>query len=123
MKSQFKIILRLTSKSTEMIRPEGPLSMLTQNDLDTLLQREEDEYVPKDEEIAYCVSDREKQFNYLPEFAGPMGDLIPIAQRKGTPQMVKTRRSPGEGMFHRSRYTATNPGENYSVFPVMRERR
>jgi hypothetical protein len=85
MKSQFEIILRLTSKSTEMIGPKDPLNMLTQNDLDTLLQREEDEYVPKNEEIAYCVSDREKQFNDLPEFAGPMGDLIPIAQTKGTP--------------------------------------
>jgi hypothetical protein len=115
MKSQFEIILRPTSKSTGMIGPEGPLNMLIQNDLDTLLQREEDEYVPKDEEIAYCASDREKHFNYLPEFTGPMGDLKPIAQRKGTPQMVKARRSPGEGMCHRSRYTATNPGENYSV--------
>jgi hypothetical protein len=121
MKSQFEIILQLTSKSTEMIRPDGPLNMLTQNDMDTLLQREEDEYVPNDEEIVYCVSDREKQFNYLPEFAGPMGDLIPIAQRKGTPQMEKTQRSLGEGMCHRSRSTATNPGENYSVFPVMHE--
>jgi hypothetical protein len=121
MKSQFEIILRLTSKSTEMIGPEGPLNMLTQNDLDTLLQREEDEYVPKDEEIAYYVSDRQKQFNYLPEFAGPMGDLIPIRQRKETPQMVKAWRSPGKGMCHRSRYTTTNLGENYSVFPVMRE--